>query len=54
MLIQPEKFKDKILGSQLYNEYEKWKFLLEKEMKKWEDLHHDLEVLEKKSPEKGT
>ena len=30
MLVQPEKFKDKVLGGQLYNEYEKWKSLLEK------------------------
>ena len=53
MLIQPEKFKDKVLGSQLYNEYEKWKSLLDKEMKKWENLHLDLEELEKKNPDKG-
>jgi ATP-binding cassette subfamily F protein 3 len=52
MLVQPEKFKDKVLGSQLYNEYEKWKSLLDKEMKKWENLHLDLEEIEKKSPDK--
>jgi predicted nucleic acid-binding Zn-ribbon protein len=54
MLVQPEKFKDKVLGSQLYNEYEKWKSLLDKEMKKWENLHFDLEELGKKNPDKGT
>jgi ATP-binding cassette subfamily F protein 3 len=53
MLIQPEKFKDKILGSQLYNEYEKSKSLLDKEMKKWENLHLELEEIEKKNPDKG-
>jgi ATP-binding cassette subfamily F protein 3 len=52
MLIQPEKFKDKVLGNQLYNEYEKWKGLLDKEMKSWENLHTDLEKLEKRNPEK--
>jgi ATP-binding cassette subfamily F protein 3 len=54
ILIHPEKFKDKVLGGQLYNEYEKWKTLLDKEMKKWENLHLDLEELEKKNQEKGT
>jgi ATP-binding cassette subfamily F protein 3 len=53
MLIQPEKFKDKVMGGQLYNEYEKWKFLLEKEMKRWESLHFEMEELEKKNPDKG-
>jgi ATP-binding cassette, subfamily F, member 3 len=53
MLIQPEKFKDKVLGGQLYNEYEKWKMLLDKEMKKWENLNADMEDLEKKNPERG-
>lgn len=48
ILIQPEMFKDKVIGGQFYNEYEKWKSLLDKEMKKWEDLQHDLEELEKK------
>ena len=51
MLIQPEKFKDKVLGGQLYNEYEKWKSLLDKEMKKWENLNNDLEDLRKKNPD---
>jgi|ERR1035437_1518937 ATP-binding cassette subfamily F protein 3 len=54
MLIQPEKFKNKLLGGQLYNEYEKWKTLLDKEMKKWENLHLDQEELEKRNPDKGT
>jgi ATP-binding cassette subfamily F protein 3 len=53
MLIQPEKFKDKVLGGQLYNEYEKWKTLLDKEMKHWETLQHDLETLEKKNLDRG-
>jgi hypothetical protein len=52
MLIQPEKFKDKVLGGQLYNDYEKWKTLLDKEMKKWEDLLLDMEELEKRNPDK--
>jgi cell shape-determining protein MreC len=51
MLIQPEKFKDKVLGGQLYNEYEKWKSLLDKEMKKWETLNTDLEDFRKKNPD---
>jgi ATP-binding cassette, subfamily F, member 3 len=54
MLIQPEKFKDKVLGGQLYNEYEKWKSLLDKEMKVWEQLHLDLEEMEKKNPDSET
>jgi ATP-binding cassette subfamily F protein 3 len=54
ILIQPEKFKDKVLGGQFYNEYEKWKALLEMEMKKWERLHLDLEELEKKNPDRET
>ncbi len=54
ILIQPEKFKDKVLGGQLYNEYEKWKSLLEMEMKKWERLHLNLEELEEKNPDKET
>lgn len=53
MLVQPEKFKDKVLGNQLYSEYEKWKGLLDKELKRWEGLHLELEQLEKKNPEKG-
>ena len=51
MLIQPEKFKDKVLGGQLYNEYEKWKSLLDKEMKNWERLQQELEKQEKRSSE---
>ena len=54
MLVQPEKFKDKVLGGQLYNEYEKWKSLLDKEMKKWEALHLDFEELQKRNPDKET
>ena len=51
MLIQPEKFKDKVIGGQLFNDYEKWKSMLEKEMKKWEDLNMQKEELEKKDPD---
>ncbi|MCX6245572.1 MAG: ABC-F family ATP-binding cassette domain-containing protein [Bacteroidetes bacterium] len=51
MLIQPEKFKDKVLGPQLYKEYERLKELLEKEMKRWEELQLEQEVLEKKKPD---
>jgi ATP-binding cassette subfamily F protein 3 len=51
MLIQPEKFKDKVIGGQLFNDYEKWKSLLEKEMKKWEYLNMQKEELEKKNPD---
>jgi ATP-binding cassette subfamily F protein 3 len=51
MLIQPEKFKDKVIGGQLFNDYEKWKSLLEKEMKKWEHLNMQKEELEKKDPD---
>jgi ATP-binding cassette subfamily F protein 3 len=54
MLIQPEKFKDKVLGGQLYNEYEKWKSLLDKAIKKWEILNVELEEIEKKNPENPT
>ena len=53
ILIHPEKFKDKVLGGQLYNEYEKLKTLLDKEMKKWENLHLDLEELENKNQGNG-
>jgi ATP-binding cassette subfamily F protein 3 len=49
MLIQPEKFKDKVLGGQLYNEYERWKALLDKEIKKWEMLNLELEEIERKN-----
>ena len=51
ILIQPEKFKDKVLGPQFYKEYERLKELLEKEIKKWEELHNDLEELGKKKPD---
>jgi ATP-binding cassette, subfamily F, member 3 len=51
MLMQPEKFKDKVLGLQLYKEYECLKEMLEKKMKKWEALHLDLGELEKKKPD---
>jgi ATP-binding cassette subfamily F protein 3 len=51
MLIQPEKFKDKVLGPQLYKEYERMKEQLEKEMKRWEEFQLDLEELEKKKPD---
>ena len=46
ILVQPEKFKDKILGVQVYKEYERLKGLLELAMKKWEKAHAELEVVE--------
>jgi ATP-binding cassette, subfamily F, member 3 len=47
ILVQPEKFKDKVVGVQVYKEYERLKGLLDLEMKKWELLHSELESLEK-------
>jgi len=46
ILVQPEKFKDKILGVQVYKEYERLKGLLELAMKKWEKAHAELEEVE--------
>ena len=46
ILIQPEKFKDKVTGAQLYNEYEHLRNRLNVEMKNWEDLHGLLEKME--------
>ena len=43
MLIQPEKFKDKVIGAQLYNEYEHLRNRLAVEMKNWEELQELLE-----------
>jgi ATP-binding cassette, subfamily F, member 3 len=51
ILVQPEKFKDKVLGPQFYKEYERLKELLGREMEKWETLHAELGELEKKKPE---
>ena len=51
ILIQPEKFKDKVLGGKVYNEYNRLKILLENEMKKWEELQQELEELEKRKPD---
>jgi ATP-binding cassette, subfamily F, member 3 len=46
ILVQPEKFKDKVLGVQVYKEYEKLKGQLDNEMKKWEKAHYELEAFE--------
>ena len=47
ILVEPEKFKDKVLGVQVYKEYERLKGLLDIEMKKWEKAHAELESYEK-------
>ncbi len=47
MLIQPEKFKDKVTGAQLYNEYEHLRNQLNVEMKNWEELQGLLETMDK-------
>lgn len=46
ILIEPDKFKDKVLGVQMYKEYERLKSLHDKEMKNWENLHEQLEKME--------
>ncbi len=46
ILIQPDKFKDKVLGVQMYKEYERIKLLLEQEMKSWEKFQEQLDEME--------
>jgi ATP-binding cassette subfamily F protein 3 len=47
MLMQPDKFKDKVIGAKLYNEYDHFRNKLNVEMRNWEELHELLEKMEK-------
>ncbi|HPS62194.1 MAG TPA: ABC-F family ATP-binding cassette domain-containing protein, partial [Bacteroidales bacterium] len=46
MLATPEKYPEKIRDGSLYREYEEMKLSLEREMKRWEELNYELEILE--------
>jgi ATP-binding cassette subfamily F protein 3 len=46
MLASPEKYQKKIQDGSLYREYEDLKRLLEREMKRWEELSYELEIME--------
>jgi ATP-binding cassette subfamily F protein 3 len=46
MLGTPELHQDKIRDGSLYREYEELKAALEREMKRWEELNYELEILE--------
>jgi ATP-binding cassette subfamily F protein 3 len=46
MLGNPEKFQKQIQDGSLYKEYEDLKRSLEREMKRWEELNYELEIME--------
>jgi ATP-binding cassette subfamily F protein 3 len=46
MLASPEKYQKKIQDGSLYREYEDLKLSLEREMKRWEELSYELEIME--------
>ncbi len=46
MLGSPENYPDRIRDGSLYREYEALKTDLEREMKRWEELNYELEILE--------
>jgi ATP-binding cassette subfamily F protein 3 len=46
MLGTPEKYQKQIQDGSLYKEYEDLKIALEREMKRWEELNYELEVME--------
>ena len=46
MLGSPEKYQKKIQDGSLYNEYQKSKEMHAREMKRWEELQYELEILE--------
>ena len=46
MLGTPEKYQKQIQDGSLYHEYEELKLTLAREMKKWEELNYELEILE--------
>jgi ATP-binding cassette subfamily F protein 3 len=46
MLGSPEKFQKQIQDGSLYKEYESVKLSLEREMKRWEELSYELEIME--------
>jgi ATP-binding cassette subfamily F protein 3 len=45
MLATPEKYQQQIQDGSLYKEYEDLKRVLEREMKRWEELNYELEIL---------
>jgi len=45
MLGTPEKFQEQIRDGSLYRDYQKLKETLTREMKRWEELHYELEIL---------
>ena len=46
MLGEPEKYQEEIRDGGLYKEYELLKISLEREMKRWEELNYELEIME--------
>ncbi|MCX6267757.1 MAG: ABC-F family ATP-binding cassette domain-containing protein [Bacteroidetes bacterium] len=46
MLGTPEKYQKQIQDGSLYKEYEELKISLEREMKRWEELNYELEIME--------
>jgi len=46
MLGSPEKHQDQIRNGSLYKDYQDLKLSLEREMKRWEELNYELEILE--------
>ena len=46
MLASPEKYQKQIQDGSLYMEYEDLKRALEREMKRWEELNYELEIVE--------
>jgi len=45
MLGNPEKFQEQIRDGSLYKEYQRLKEIHTREMKRWEELHYELEIL---------
>jgi ATP-binding cassette subfamily F protein 3 len=46
MLGTPDKYPQQIQDGSLYRDYEGLKVLLEREMKRWEELNYELEIME--------
>ena len=46
MLGSPEKYQEQIQDGSLYKEYENLKVSLEREMKRWEELNYEVEIME--------
>jgi hypothetical protein len=46
MLGNPDQYQKQIQDGSLYREYEGVKLSLEREMKRWEELNYELEIME--------